>query len=1059
MTTKSGTNSLHGSFFETARNNGLGIARARQNAYNYAAPKLVRNEFGASAGGPIILPRIYHGKDKSFWFFAYERESLRQDATAIYSVPTMAMRGGDFSGLINSSGVLQQLYDPNTTTSSANCNGSGVANQYCRAPFPNNQIPIGRLDPLAKTMYDITPQPTLNDNPLIQGNYNFPGQTIQTIPTTTLRLDHNFNETNKVYLRFQSNNPYYVYPGGHYNTIAADGIPAAAGNADTFVPQPNYAGALGYTHVFSPTFYSETVLGQQWFSQFVTDTGNPHFNYEAFLNVPNNLGGFGFPQICTNCIGGYNGNQNDYGISQIVSTVDENLTKTVGRHQMQFGGRYRHERLGYQHDISSDVVGYDNLTTSLYQTTSGTNWSPTPNTGYTDGDFFLGSADEYGLNKPSIYSHFRSQEMDGYFQDNYHVSQHLTLNLGVRYEIHPGVETANGVMPTFDLKNDALVFPNSISYYINAGYTNQAVINNLQAIGTKFETPSQAGYPSNNFDSYDDTFSPRIGLAYQPFGGKLGTVVRGGWGRYIYPAPVRNTIAGPSGNVPFTYYFLQLYNGAQSPDGLANYQVRQVFGSNNPSTVYAGVNDGSAVNTTQGNVIAPGQTVTVYNPDYPPIYVQETNFTIEQPLKGNSALRVTWLWTHGQNLDHSWQPNNPASQFVWEMATGTVPPNGGASTIGTNQYASTATRPYDNTTWGTINYGERNGFSNDNELEVNYERQFHHGIAYQVYYVWSKPFRFGANSTRDSIDYPIQNYLGNQGIAPGASYATNPGESPITAPAIPPPPPRGTFAFADYKALNIFQNYKLDSAIPLQHIFFNGIVDLPVGRGKRFMGDANRFVNELVGGFQLAGDGQIISQDFQPASSHWGAINPIQVYKGNQSITDCSSGVCHPEKMWFNGYISPKLLTPGEGGTCTTNCVTGLPSNYVPYEAPIDNNPNLGNFGTDNVALTAPGINGGVPVEVPFAPGPGSYGGNNPYSRTFIHGPMNYNIDLSLYKVFPITERTNLRFNVDDFNALNIQGYNNPNTTSGEEAVQPGGQGASSYWSPRQLQLTLRLTF
>ena len=98
ITTKSGTNSLHGSLFETARNNAVGIARARQNASNYAAPHLVRNEFGASAGGPIILPHVYHGKDKSFWFFAYERFSLASSTSELVTVPTTAMRGGDISG-------------------------------------------------------------------------------------------------------------------------------------------------------------------------------------------------------------------------------------------------------------------------------------------------------------------------------------------------------------------------------------------------------------------------------------------------------------------------------------------------------------------------------------------------------------------------------------------------------------------------------------------------------------------------------------------------------------------------------------------------------------------------------------------------------------------------------------------------------------------------------------------------------------------------------------------------------------------------------------------------
>ncbi|HWY47780.1 MAG TPA: carboxypeptidase-like regulatory domain-containing protein, partial [Bryobacteraceae bacterium] len=157
LTTKSGTNEVHGSAFETARNNYFGVAKARQNPANFAAPHLVRNEFGASVGGPIFIPKVYNGKNKSFFFFAYERFSLRQAANELVTVPTVAMRNGDFSGLINGSGIQQVLYDPNTTQ----------AGTLQRTPFPNNQIPITRQSPLAKAIYAATPLPNTADNPLI----------------------------------------------------------------------------------------------------------------------------------------------------------------------------------------------------------------------------------------------------------------------------------------------------------------------------------------------------------------------------------------------------------------------------------------------------------------------------------------------------------------------------------------------------------------------------------------------------------------------------------------------------------------------------------------------------------------------------------------------------------------------------------------------------------------------------------------------------------------------------------------------------------------------------
>src|SRR2546430_3238704 len=112
LTPKSGTTAFHGSLFETARNNAIGIAKARQNPADFAAPHLVRNEFGASVGGPIMVPKLYDGRNKSFFFAAFERFSLRQASNELVKVPTAAMRNGDFSGLVNSAGILQQLYDP-----------------------------------------------------------------------------------------------------------------------------------------------------------------------------------------------------------------------------------------------------------------------------------------------------------------------------------------------------------------------------------------------------------------------------------------------------------------------------------------------------------------------------------------------------------------------------------------------------------------------------------------------------------------------------------------------------------------------------------------------------------------------------------------------------------------------------------------------------------------------------------------------------------------------------------------------------------------------------------
>ena len=237
------------------------------------------------------------------------------------------------------------------------------------------------------------------------------------------------------------------------------------------------------------------------------------------------------------------------------------------------------------------------------------------------------------------------------------------------------------------------------------------------------------------------------------------------------------------------------------------------------------------------------------------------------------------------------------------------------------------------------------------------------------------------------------------------------------------------------------EGYQVDTYVPKQHIAFNGIVDLPFGREKRFFGNANHFMNELVGGFQIAGAGNIVSQNFAVTNTNWGPTNSIKIYKHKAPITDCRTGTCLKEFLWFNGYLSPAVIN------ASTKGVSGLPSDYAAYQSPIDTTVGTANFNTNNVLVT---LSNGNKVTTAFSPGPM---GANPYSHTILDGPINCTVDLSVFKVFPITESSSLRFNADAFNALNVQGFNNPNATDGTQVM------SSSYNTPRQIQFTLRLQF
>lgn len=1051
VNTKSGTNALHGALFETARNNGFGVARRIEDPVNYSAPHLVRNEFGASAGGPVILPHVYHGKNKTFWFFAFERYSLAQSSSLLTKVPTTAMRQGDFSGLTNASNVLQVLYDPATTKANSKClvppnNTTTTNNPYCRTPFANNVIPASEQSPLDKIYFQLAPQPTSIKNPLVESNLTALSPSFEVVPQENLRIDHIFNESNRAYIFYSHifTDTNTTNPGGpENNAISTPNIPAGAAFGYKNQPNATYLSSVDFTHVFSPTFFSETVISEQWFGQRNLPGIAANVNYESMLGLPNNFGAAGFPSITgpIHSLGTSQGGNSR--VSQILFTGDENLTKVVGKHQMQFGGRYRYDRDGNLPNGIADTIAFGSNPVALYNPTSKTNYNAYGNTGQAEGSMFLGSAGSYNVNLSPPHIHYHQAELDAYFQDNYHLTKNLTANLGLRYEAHTGLSTNDGLVNSFDFKNDAMVLGATPAQLIAKGYTTQAIITNDQNIGVKFETPAQAGMPSKLFRDYKLNFLPRVGLAYLPFNGKWGTVVRGGYGRYEYTAKLGDYANHPEQNNPLTASFTTSYSlASQAIDGQQNELLRY----NDPIQFgVAGQNTANVVNTSSITSVLPGISLFSVDPSWAPSYISETNFTIEQPFKGHSVLRASYIWNHATNLGIISSYNSHPSTYQWEMATGTATPNGGASVIGTpqqNTYAATAMGPYDQTTWaGTSTWQTPAGWSNYNALQVNYQRLFHHGYAYQFIYEFSKTMRAGG-STGDGAHtvYPAANYPGVLGTV--GTMTPTPNSVLGTVAVAPPARPSYVPVWAPYHDLIRYELYQQDDSNPTMHIRFNWLVELPVGRGKKFLGNSNRFVNELVGGFQLAGSTNITSSLFQPTSqTNWGPTNPLKINKHKHPVTDCRSGVCEKGYLWFNGYLAPTVTT-----SCTTNCVTGLPADYKPVQSPMNTTVGDTYYGQNQVVVT---LADGTQPTAAYDGGPLA---SNYLEKTWIHGPVNWPVNASLFKVFPVTEQMKFRVNMDAFNVFNMPGENNPGTDGIQTFL-------TSHNDPRTIQISARLTF
>jgi hypothetical protein len=241
MSTKSGTNGFHGSLFEANRDNRYGKARSRTDFGTF--PILQRNEYGGTIGGPVLIPKVYNGKNRTFFFFSYEGFRVDAPGSLSEAVPTAAMRAGDFSGLLDRQGRLTTLYNPFTTS-------AGIP--YTRQPFSFggklNAIDPSLESPVAKYLFNTAiQQPTLpNVNPMLDYNWFGPSPNNIKEVTNTYRIDHRFSDKDNIYVRYNHAPHTKFYQVNCMPT--ADNIACLANDKAI-----NTSGALNWVHQFTPT--------------------------------------------------------------------------------------------------------------------------------------------------------------------------------------------------------------------------------------------------------------------------------------------------------------------------------------------------------------------------------------------------------------------------------------------------------------------------------------------------------------------------------------------------------------------------------------------------------------------------------------------------------------------------------------------------------------------------------------------------------------------------------------------------------------------------------------
>ena len=503
LSTKSGTNQLHGSAFETHRNNAIGKARTRTDFYE-KPPQLIRNEFGISAGAPVILPKIYNGKDRTFWFFAYEGHRNMTAETQGYSLPTAEMRNGDMRGLIDSQGRQIKIYDPWTT------NPVTWERQQISHNGQLNVISPSRISPLAKYIYEITPLPTLlNVNPLVEANFFGPQPNRRRDWTATTRVDHRFTENDQFYARY-TQGTYHLFRQ-FYTFVALNNV---GGTVTRTAPSKALAGS--WVRTFSPTFFNEVLVSgssETWYS----GTGDPTTRWSDQLGIPNPNKVPGWPALYSHGLDLDFETENTQSTPFAYYIIDDNATKIVGKHELQFGFHYRWDKLDAlpEQQYTQGQANGNAVFTQLYDpSTSRTNPLALPQTGDNLASSYLGLMNYFvQLGHPLF--QMRAQEYALYFQDNFKVNSRLTLNLGLRYDYWPAQKEISNLLTSFDPQKRAVVLGTDLQTMYQLGATLPSVVNRMQSLGVKFISREESGLPEAFYNVPKKNFGPRAGFAYQ----------------------------------------------------------------------------------------------------------------------------------------------------------------------------------------------------------------------------------------------------------------------------------------------------------------------------------------------------------------------------------------------------------------------------------------------------------------------------------------------------------------------------------------------------------------
>ncbi|MBV9505701.1 MAG: TonB-dependent receptor [Acidobacteriia bacterium] len=510
ITMKSGSNQFHGSAYEYFANEALnaGVPFTSNGNGGHLRPAVRRNDYGFTFGGPVWIPKVYNGRDKTFFFFSWEQYPVHQFTTNIFNtVPIPAYRTGNFNQALTSRTLgadplgrpimENEIFDPATQQS--------VNGMLVRDPFPNNTIPANRLDPVALKIQSLIPLPTQNGL-VNNGVYPFTNNITTTIPS--LKLDHLLNSRQKLSFYWQWDHYWGTAPGnGLY-----EGFPQPISQG-TLTHYDAHIWRLNYDNTLSPTKLLHLGIGYaDNFNRSLDETRN--FNPTTQLGLQGPFTPYAFPSISglNSPQGGVNpgqsGGSNSLGpIGAIQNTMQKttavaSLSWVRNNHTFKTGAELQND--GFPAIINQGTDGVFAFSAAetgqpyLNNTTLAGG-----NVGFPYASFLLGLVDSGNIRVPTA-GKLGKHELGFYVQDTWKVTRKFTLDYGLRYDYSTPEREQYGRLPSF-----SRTLPNP-----SAGGQPGSVI---------YEATCKCTFAH----TYPWAFGPRLGFAYQV---APHTVVRGGAG-------------------------------------------------------------------------------------------------------------------------------------------------------------------------------------------------------------------------------------------------------------------------------------------------------------------------------------------------------------------------------------------------------------------------------------------------------------------------------------------------------------------------------------------------